>query len=411
MNNKNLIITLFLSLLLFLLTCAYVPNWFYLILIGTSIYFNIEFIKSVLFGFYKFKIIDLTFTLLLVFAFLMMILRIFDINSWNGLKDFYSYAYLFPFTYLGARTLKIYEKGVLKWLIIFIAFESLVAILQYFLGVSSFFTNLKLYREFTSYDMLYYTRVFGFSSNSSMLSLKLFIGLILLNTKVVNKSWTLVFEFLFLALSILAFGRIILIVIPIYYLIKICINLIKYKRIKTEILLPFLAFILFFSVNPSWTNKQFTRNNMSVSKIKEVEDVNHDGKITDKNENNFNNSELTDIVGISDINMSGRNKIWNHYFNNIESNIFFGNYGKKYLINDKTHAHNSYLQILSSFGIIFTIFLLAVFILRINYENFYIVIPIFLVSLGQYFVFWGISFFDVIFYYFLFFTGRELNEK
>lgn len=421
MNSMKHFKGLLLSLLMYLPTCVYMPSWIYLILILVSIYLNLDFLKCYFSGLFKFTIKDKTFSYLLVFAFLIFILRVIDLPNWDSIKDVYSFAYLFPFTYLVARLVKLNEVKVIKYILMLIAVEALVACFEYIYGISTFFTGIKLFREFENYKTLYYTRVFGLSTNSSGLSLKLFLGLVLLN-KSNFKTWVnLSLEFLFLISSVLVFGRIVLLVIPIYYVIKICTQF-YFKNLKKEVFIPLLAYLLFFGVNINWTQNQFTRYNMKVAKVDSHEPImientdNNDGYNINNNSNEaelilVNDKDLTEMVGVNNINMAGRNKIWNHYFDFSKSNWFLGNYGKKYVMNAKTHAHNSYLEILASFGVVLSCLLMLIFVSKIKLKNLYLIIPVLIIAMGQYFIFWGISFFDIIFYYLIFFNGRKLNEK
>lgn len=424
---------LLLSLLMYLPTCAFMPSWIYLLLILCSVYLNVDFLKGYFSDLFKLTIRDNTFSFLLLFAFLALIFRIIDIPNWEGLKDLYSFAYLFPFTYIVARSVKQEEIKIINYLLIFISIEAVFSALEYVFGVSTFFTSLKLFREFDNYKTLYYTRVFGLSENSSGLSLKLFIGIILLNLSTFKKWTKIILEFLFLMASVLVFGRIVLLIIPIYYILKIIHSVLNKTKLSKENLAPFIVFSIVFIISPNWTKNQFTRYDMAVATTSHHDLVSIDtvlvntnvtlngnntlnsekNKISNSNShvNEDTNKDLTSMIGVNKINMAGRNRIWNDFFEFGKNNLIFGNFGKKYLLNGKTHAHNSYLEMFASFGLIMILFFISIFIFKINTKNFYIIIPLFMLGFGQYFIFWGISFFDIIFYYLIFFNRRVLNEK
>jgi hypothetical protein len=412
---------LLLALSMYLPTCAYVPGVVYVLLIIISILISKDFLLDYFKGIIKFKITDNNFTLLILFAFVGLVFRLLDFYNWESSVDIYSFVYLFPITYIVARSFDIYKVKVVTYLIYFILIESLISIIQYICGVSTFYFNLNTFREFENYDLLYYTRVFGLSSNSSGMSLKFFIGLLLLNLTNFGKLKHILIEIVLLISSIIAFGRITLIVIPIYYIFKAFRLFLKSKKIQQVVLVPFLLFVLFFAISPSWTRKQFTRNDMAVASslpIAQTElndsnsniDSHQSDSIIKVNDQPNADINLTESLGVNKINMAGRNEIWNHYFEYGKANLF-GNSFKKYLMKGTVHAHNSFLQIYASFGIIFSILLLLIYFRKINLDNYFIIIPILILAMGQYFVFWGISFFDIIFYYFLFFFKPKLNEK
>ncbi len=408
MPQKKVINNINLALLMYIPTCAFVPSWFYILLIGFSLYLNIDFVKNYVLNLFKLKSIDHTLSFLVIFAFIAFIFRLSDFANWQSIKDIYSFAYLFPFTYIVAKTVS-KRKTVYKYVIFLISIEALFAIAEYIVGVSSFYTSLKLFREFENYDLLYYTRVFGLSGNSSGMSIKFIIGIVLLNIVNFGKWKNFGFEILFLIASIFTFGRIALIAIFIYYCLKLFDSLVVKRNFNLLKTLPFLLFLLFFSFNPTWTKNQFTRNNMKVSE----NGIGHDG-----NGNTFLEDEgidkidfdITKDLGIGNINMSGRNQIWNTFVKYGIKHYAVGYRGKKFMIG-KVHAHNSYIEIFASFGVFMLLFLGFIFMRKINKTNYVLVLSLLILAFGQYLIFWGISFFDVIFYSLLFFKQPYLADE
>lgn len=404
MNIKKDGPNLLIALLMYLPTLAFMPAWLYLFLIPISIYLNIDFLKSYFTQIFKFKIKDKTFTLLLVFAFIAFIFRLIDYPKWESIKDFYSFAYLFPFTYVVGRTVA-KRTGIYKYIIYFIAIESFFCVLEYSFGVSTFFTSLKLFRPFESYDMLYYTRVFGLSANSSVLTLKFIFGIILLSKVNWSERNKQLFELLFLTVSIVTFGRIAIIAIFVYYFIKIFDSIIVSKTFSWKNNISFFLFFLFFAVNPIWTKNQFTRNNMKVSTHSTFEKE----EIEEENIVEIDMSLLEEL-GLANVNMSGRSHIWTAYGAYGYKYYIMGNKGKKFMLGH-VHAHNSYLEIFASFGVFMLIFLVSIFAFSINKSNYVIALSILVLAFGQYLIFWGISFFDIIFYSLLFFKQPNLLDE
>lgn len=402
MNTK--LLNIILALLIYLPTCVSIPLEVYFLLMGLTIYLNREFLKGYILNLIKLKVIDKNFTYILSFSLVALIFRLFDYQNWESIKDIYSFAYLFPFTYVIAKSV---NTNVIKYVVYFLVFESVVSIVEYAYGVNTFFTFHKLYSEINHADLLYYTRVFGLSGNSSGLSIKLFIGVMLLNVLHLNKYKRIIFEVLMLTASVFVFGRIAIGAIIVFYLIKLISVVVTKNKFALYEFVSILLFVLFFSVNFTWTANQFTRNNKEVStgRIKE-----HGGEFVDAAfVNGEKVSNLTEDLGIDKIEMSGRNEIWNSFFNFSIKNLFVGNKAKKYMLGT-FHAHNSFLEVLSSFGLIMFCGLMLIFGFNLSKINYVYVLAFLFISLGQYVLFWGVSFFDIIFYY-LIFHFKVKNEK
>ena len=120
------------------------------------------------------------------------------------------------------------------------------------------------------------------------------------------------------------------------------------------------------------------------------------------------------------INTSGRTLIWMNYFQYINEHKWFG-YGSDKLLfktinqDDKKlkliHAHNSFLQILASNGILITLLFLSITFYIWTKKNFLILIPILVYSCFQYGIFWGFSLLDVFFFGILMINTNLLHEE
>jgi len=77
MPQKKVINNINLALLMYIPTCAFVPSWFYILLIGFSLYLNIDFVKNYVLNLFKLKSIDHTLSFLVIFAFIAFIFRLF----------------------------------------------------------------------------------------------------------------------------------------------------------------------------------------------------------------------------------------------------------------------------------------------------------------------------------------------
>lgn len=400
MNQKYL--NIILALLIYLPTCAFVPLYLYLVLIVISIYLNIGFLQKFGANLLQGKIIDKNFTFLLVFALVAFIYRIIDYENWESIKDIYSFGYLFPFTYIIARLIKGRE-DILKYILYFIIIEVIISLIEYAFGVNTFYTSLKRYRIFESYDMLYFTRTFGLGSNSSLLSFKYIFGLILLSVIKFPKKTAIIYELTLLIGSIITFGRIALIVVFFFLILRLLDSIFIKKNVNLLSQIPFILIALFFTVNPSWTYNQFTRNDTVVS-LGRID-------IDELAENDIQDGEtvtFTNGLGLGKVDMSGRNEIWNVFMTYIFEHPHLGNKGRKIMFG-RYHAHNSFLELLASYGIYMFLFMLFIIFRNLSIHNYVFILTLGLLSIGQYLVFWGLSIFDILFYYLIFFYKKDEN--
>lgn len=403
MKKKIDVINIIIALLMYLPTLAFIPSWIYILLIPLTIYLNKDFLVDYFSNLLTLKITDKYFTFFLLFAMIAFIFRLIDYSKWESIKDLYSFAYIFPFTYIVAKTVSS-RQNIYKYIIYLLILESIFCILEYIFGVSTFFTSLRLFRHFDNYQLLYYTRVFGLSANSSGLTLKLVIGLLLLDKTDWNVKIKRTLELLFLTASVLTFGRIALIVIFIYYTLKIF-DVIKKKNFEWKNYIPFFMFLIFFSVNPIWTKNQFTRNSMKISSHSTFEDDDIEENVEDID------MSLLKELRLDKINMSGRSHIWTAYAMYGYQHPFLGYKGKKFMLGH-VHAHNSYLEMFASYGIFMLMFILIMIATKINKSNYVSIISLLVLAFGQYLIFWGISIYDIIFYSLLFYTpSLKLDEK
>lgn len=399
MNSKYL--NIILALLIYLPTCIFVPLSLYFVLFAIVIYLNLDFLKSYFVELTKFKVVDKNFTFIIILSVLAFVLRLSDYQNWESIKDLYSFAYFFPFIYIIAKTLKGRE-GVFKFLIYFIIVEVVFSMIEYGMGVSTLFTSSKRYRVFEGYDLMYFTRTFGLSPNSSGLSFKYIYGFILLSVVNFSKTKTIIIESVFIIGSLLTFGRIALIVVFVFLFLRLFDDLFIRKKLQIIRYVPMLLLIIFFSVKPDWTLRQFTRGSTIV----------HDGRVNDleilegDKLTKIETLELTKKLGLEKIDMSGRNEIWNTFLTYSSLNIHFGNKGKKMMFG-KFHAHNSFIEFLASFGIYLFVFMLFIIGRNINLDNYVYILALLTLAMGQYLIFWGVSFFDIIFYYLLFFYKKD----
>jgi hypothetical protein len=116
------------------------------------------------------------------------------------------------------------------------------------------------------------------------------------------------------------------------------------------------------------------------------------------------------LKSISGINTSGRSVIWLNYFCFIDQHLLFGNGSDKLMLKtvnqdekkiDLIHAHNSFIELFATNGLLLSIYFLAMLSFLWKKHNFILLVTILLYSFFQYGIFWGFSFLDVIFMGFL----------
>lgn len=272
------------------------------------------------------------------------------------------------------------EEKDIELLVKFILIESAVVIVEYFLGINTILFWSEDFKKFGSFSILYNSRPFGLSANSSIIAVKIFLSILLIDYFELFKNKRQIFFWIFLGAIILTFPRTILVVIVAYYFLKYISAIKLTLKVKQRLLIISLAMILLSSI-------------IAVLGAKKIEDKLY--------------SQFT--RGGKKIELSGRPQIWAQYMDFIKSHKFFGNYSQKLEIEvfkgkGKQHAHNSFIQILANHGLIIAVLFIILLICNIDRNNYIYVFVLVIYSLFQYGIFWGISITDIIL--FLFIQGK-----
>lgn len=351
--------------------------------------------------------------LILVFS---LINKVFNGHAIYSLRDYYAPFYLFPL--LIAASALAYSQRFFKVLIFIVAFESFFGFAEYATGMRSFFMNLGDSGVIVDYGTFYNSRVYGLSANSSILAQKLFLAFVLIDFVRLSKFWEWTLRvILFLALLI-TFSRIAVVVLLVYWSVTFLIGIIQVKanswkspnlQFKALVLVLALVFI-------TPLKNQLTRDGHDAESAFESEDASSAKKIllntnalkmskgeTDPALQGLGDRIMTSAEGIQS---SGRKLIWLNYINFIEEKPLFGNGSDKLMFYKYSsafkdfkliHAHNSYLQLIASNGIIISLLYLLFYILLFRAKNFLALGAILLYCLGNYGIFYGFSSMDVIF--------------
>ena len=286
--------------------------------------------------------------------------------------DIVPYFIFIIFTIILSRNITI---SIVKWILLFICIEIILGLIQYQLGVKSFTNSTDLLND----GILMNQRVHGLSGNSSGLAQKTFFALLLfvafLDKIRFNKY---IFFSIILIGSIITFNRtfifssFIFIVLSYRYKIKMFVSS-RFKRLLIYSGLFGVIVLLISSFNDVLIT-QLLRGR----------------------------TEITDSMSA----LSERDLLYKYFFDFIKQNPFLGN--NSFKLNYTTvdgrviHAHNSYLQLFANNGIFIGSIFLTFIIKLINRDNYIYVLPILLSGVLQYSIFWGTSFADLFFYFFIF---------
>lgn len=348
-------------------------------------------------------------------------------------KDYYSFIYLTPFVvFISPVFLK--ERFV-KVLLILISIECFIAFIEYLVGVRVFLDNSPL-NEIQDYNLLYNSRVFGLSVNSSVLALKCFVGFLLLFKMTKMNSWQYRILFIVLILGILvSFNRAVFIASLLFlglYVFGQLIYWLRERRLSVfsgEKVFSSIVILVVVLGSFSFWKSQISRGNKSVSigVVREVENnsapemscsYQNGPALQPLISNQFSDEKW--IVKLTEkIELAGRQQLWVNYADFIHNHPYFGNGSDKLYFraydraNDKwkdMHAHNSFLMLISSHGWILSLLLFIFIILNFKKKNWVFILSILAYSFVQYGVFWGISLIDIFFFSLLLIPKNHSNE-
>tara|TARA_B100000508_G_scaffold141079_1_gene146055 strand:+ start:26546 stop:27721 length:1176 start_codon:yes stop_codon:yes gene_type:complete len=372
-----------LALLILLPTFAFVPIYFFVLPVLYIVLRNkIERTEPVL-GL-NYKAIDKNFLivlLIIVLSFLNKLYHYFDELPVYSLIPYTSAVIL---TYFISKNL---SKKDLVVIVYIIAIEAVIVIVQFGIGVNSFYPSIK--NEVVSpelADLMYYRKPFGLSYNSSIIAYKLFVAYLIMDYLKLKGQFYLIIRLVLIISIYFVFNRTVFLVMIVYFGLSM-IRLygpvieqllsyrlyrfqVKYVLLGLVVLVGLTAFILIY--------QDVLMNQLTKGKGKVVE-------------------------------LSGREHIWSEFIEFIKVNWGFGNGSVKYYVDhldSLAHAHNSYLQVISTNGIFISILYFWLIIRNLNKKNLPFIIVILVYSFFQYGVFWGISLMDIILFKLLFFYNN-----
>jgi hypothetical protein len=357
------------GLLTYLPTTAYVPQFFFLV---AFFYVIVRERKSFLYSVQEFRVnpkhpVNWNFLIIVLIIFFSIINRLIHWDSLSDVKQVFPYFILMIPTYVIAIG---FNKMDAKVLIGLVTLEAIVVVLQWVVGVSTFDNSLDGYTVFEDHALAYFQRPFGWSSGSSIMATKLFLAYILLDFfKFRNKlSWGV--RLLLLLAIVFTFNRTVILSLGIYLVLSQSISFLKLNYKLENAWLGLLSAIVGF---------------ISVVFVLVLKGKDIVGQLT----RNTGTIELT-----------GREYLWQDFYVFISEHLILGN-GSMKLWLDGYHAHNSYIELIATNGVIISILYFLFIYINIKASNWVFVIPILIFGITQYAFFWGISLFDILFFAFL----------
>jgi len=363
-----------LGLLAFLPTLAYVPQQLF-ILAGVYAACRNPQAIACFFKDLTNKKVKVSPASIIVFLILLLSGVNFIVNEPNEIytPSFFPQFILLPLTVFIATQFTKKDARVLSFLV---AFEVGVAILEYFAGVSTFLPGLKNYEVFSDSELMYFHRPLGLSVNSSILAVKCLLALLLIDF--FNRYHTLIDKVLWLVLLVgvyLTFGRTVFLSLLVFFGFKI---LYWYRSRKSAVTwfyaIAGAIIVLVFAVDFLIENQEVIVNQLT------------------------RNTQKVDL--------SGREKVWPFYIEFIKENVWFGN-GSYKIWFGLYHAHNSFLQIIATNGILISSLYFGLILYYINHKNLIYILTILVYSIFQYAIFWGVSITDIVFLFFLLESKRR----
>lgn len=343
--------------------------------------------------------------------------KLFNSQEILCLKDYYSPFYLFPFLLITSGLS--YSRYLFLGIVLLVTGESVVGLFEYLSGTRSVLLDLGEFTTITDYSLLYNSRVFGLSYNSSILGYKVLIALILIDyiRLKVWQEWSL--RVLLVIGLIISFSRIAILVLLIYWLMQlIAIN----RKVITEQLfkkttIQFYGLMIVLAILFGNTLLyQSSRGGHAAESVTQADDIEHAAVgCAEEHAIPMKKAELEPsrqgwgdklMLQAESVQTSGRKLIWLNYINYIEQNLLFGNGSDKLMLRvwiesagkfKLMHAHNSFLMLISGYGILLGGLFLAFYLYFWNKINWIPVLAIIIYSLGNYGIFWGFSAMDLIF--------------
>lgn len=412
------------ALLLYIPTLAMVREEWQLLIVPAILWLDRDAVKTTLTNLRqgkisrKWRIALLLLSMILLFSLFNKLLNGHEIIC---LKDYYASFYLVPVTFFVGKFVA--RQPVFRFVLILICLEVVVGIVEYFFNLRSFTGCSDVITDKT---LLYNSRIFGLSSNSSVLAIKIMVGFVLIDYTEWVRKWNYpVRAMLFIGL-ILTFNRTVIVALVVYWILLLLKSLVilvfqrKKLDFKCNVPLQVAAFsLLFLAVLMPLISYQFTRGGKEMDSL--------DTQLYHKNTGlscaemhapelktpqEASNNHVEQLMGnLGSVELSGRKLIWYNFLYHITEKPLFGNGSDKLYFRSwqpkkqqfaLIHAHNSFLELLATNGLVIFALYMLFYLSLLNRRNWIPLAAFGVYSLGQYGIFWGMSFLDVFLVVFLF---------
>jgi hypothetical protein len=293
--------------------------------------------------------------------------------SVEGGSDTVPYVLLVPATYIVGLNISRTDIKVLAWCIVL---EASVGIVEYYYGVSSIFYTTELYHVFNDTNLLYSHRVMGLSENSSQFAAKLFLCYMLFDFAKLRGGLYFVAKIIVFIAIIMTFNRSVLVALVTYKVLLGYRNNLLSGIVPTRVILKFMLVCI-----PATLIVAYFYDTMAY--------------------------QFTRGTGALDYsNRVGGASIWAYFWEFIKDNPLWGN-GSSRLWYGEYHAHNSYLQVVATHGVVLASSYFFFIAKNINLKNVVYIMPILVHSIAQYGFAWGVSLTDIMLFAFLAFGANR----
>lgn len=343
----------------YLPTLVYLPH--YLFLLGLPVVLYRMWKNNKLSNIYKTKFTTLEWVIIAIVLCSTANYFIVGIN-YSGIMSLVPFTLLIPLAYLFGKNLNRLD---IKILLVLGALETGVLLYEMIIGVTTVFPSHQLFQRTDGETYLYFRRAIGLSENSSIAANKFLVIVLVADAFKCRERWMRLLQVVLVIGVLLTFNRTAILVLFLYYGMRVAIFMWNSKLVRDHIrvfiagcaLIVVLAGLSVFVFDYSFVVDQFTK-------------------------------------GEGGIDIAGRGYIWQDFIGFIEQNALIGN-GSDKLIIGGYHAHNSFLQVIATHGMLIFGLYLIMLLCRITMRNLIFIIPMVVYSLAQYGLFWGISLMDI----------------
>ena len=173
------------------------------------------------------------------------------LNSLIHITQLESYFNLFPYTslmYASFILAYFLEEKDVELLVKLILIESIIVIFEFLFHFNTIFFGAEDFKKFSSFSILYNSRPYGMSANSSIIAIKIFLAILLIDYFGLFRNNKLIFMVIFFLAIVFTFPRTILVVILIYYFLKYISYIKLSTKYKQRLVAITFSLVLVFSV-------------------------------------------------------------------------------------------------------------------------------------------------------------------